>query len=108
MFIITPDMGEPGDRSQDRLFASFRCECGYHARATLLNWNTRKLYCAAFETKDSEGETVPNKEYMHAESEEEAKTNFWASHSPLSVHLVGIAPVVGYYALDKAERKLTV
>jgi hypothetical protein len=110
MFVITPDMGEQADNPHDRLFNMFRCECGLTAKVVLKNWDTRKLYCAAFETLDSRCRVIANKEYMHAESEEEAKRNFWAAHPQTDryIKLVGIAPVIGYFATDKAERKLTV
>ena len=110
MFLVTPEMGEQGDRPYDRIFPAFRCECGLIAKAVLLDWGKKTLYCAAFETRDPNGKLVANKEYMHAESEEDAKKQFWAAHPQMDVwvHLVGVAPVIGFFALDKAERKLTV
>lgn len=114
MYVLLPDMGEPSTNPKDRTLSSIRCNCGLIARAILRDWNKRILYCAAFETRDSDGNLTPNKEYMHAESEQDAKTQFWASHPPSNppsnfwINLIGIAPVVGYFALDKQEKKLTV
>ena len=110
MHILTPDMGEQGDNRVDRVFPCMRCPCGLVARAVLRGWDTRNLYCAAFETLDSRCKVVANKEYLHAETEEEAKRNFWAAHPQTDryIKLVGIAPVIGYFATDKQEKKLVV
>jgi hypothetical protein len=111
MFILTPDMGEQGDRREDRVFKIFQCDnCGLTARIILRDWDSRKLYCAAFETRDSKGNIVANKEYLHAESDEDAKRQFWGAHPQMDrwIHLVGIASVIGYFTTDKTEKKLTV
>ena len=110
MFILLPEMGEPTDKPQNRLLSSWHCECGFTARAILLDWNKKTLYCAAFETVDLNGKLVANKDYMHAESEADAKEQFFALHPPMDrvVKLVGVAPVIGFFALDKQEKKLTV
>ena len=86
--------------------------CKFGCRAILKDWDKRKLYCVAFETRgkgNEKGETIEShKENHHAEYELEAKVFFWAQHGAEVTHVVGIAPVVGFFAKDKAERKLIV
>jgi hypothetical protein len=87
--------------------------CKFGCRVVLKDWDKRRLYCAAYETRGSgkdKGATIENhKEYLHAENETEAKVFFWAAHGDGKVtNLVGIAPVVGFFAKDKSERLLIV
>lgn len=84
-------------------------KCQFGCRIVLKDWDKRKLYCAAYETRD--GDTLkPHKEYLHAESQEEAVKFFWAAHKVGEIsNLVGIAPVVGFFAKsEKDERTLIV
>jgi hypothetical protein len=79
-------------------------KCMFGCRATLKEWDKRKLYCAAFETHENNVLNT-HKQYLHATDEVEGKKFFWAQYNPLEVHLVGIAPVVGFFA--KSEKDLT-
>jgi hypothetical protein len=88
-----------------------RCrKCHFGCRAVLKDWDKRKLYCAAFETRDGDS-LKPHKEYLHAVDLEEATRFFWAQHPRLGEvsNLVGIAPVVGFFAKsEKDDRTLVV
>jgi len=96
---------ELGDGKPSAEYVCRQCRFGCHC--ILKNWDRRRLYCAAFETRD--GDTLkPHKEYLHAEDEIEAKHFFWSSHGAEVTNLVGIAPVIGFFATDKRERKLIV
>jgi hypothetical protein len=79
-------------------------ECQFGCRIILKEWDKRKLYCAVVETWEN-NELKTHKQYLHATGEDEAKKFFWAQYSPLKVYLVGIAPVVGFFA--KSEKDLT-
>lgn len=84
-------------------------KCKFVCRVVLKNWDKRRLYCAAYETRD--GDTLkPHKEYLHAVDEAEAKRFFWAAHKVTEVsNLVGIAPVVGFFTQsEKTDRLLVV
>ena len=83
-------------------------ECQFGCRVVLKEWDKRKLYCAVFETwKDNILKT--HKHHLHAIDEAEAKKYFWAQYSPLTVHLVAIAPVIGFFAKsEKDDRNLVV
>ena len=82
-------------------------KCQFGCRVVLEKWDQRKLYCAAYETRKGES-LEPHKEYLHAEDDAEAKKFFWSQHGAEVTHLVGIAPVVGFFAKDKNERFLVV
>jgi hypothetical protein len=78
-------------------------------RVILKDWDKRRLYCAAYETRD--GDTLkPHKEYLHATDDKEALKFFWAQHKLSEVtNLVGIAPVVGFFTQsEKTDRILVV
>lgn len=86
----------------------YRCGgCDLVCRIILKDWDQRKLYCACYETRDGDS-LKPNKQYMHAITEEEARFYFWAQHKSEVTHLVAIAPVVGFYAQDKDAKHLIV
>ena len=83
-------------------------QCEFGCRAILKDWDKRKLYCAVFETWQN-NELKNNKQYLHAINEQEAKKFFWAQYSPFTVHLVAIAPVIGFFAKsEKDDRNLVV
>lgn len=85
----------------------YKCACGLICRIILKDWDRRKLYCACYEIiqgKDIE----PNKQYLHAVTEDEARHYFWAQHAPSITHLVAIAPVIGFFAEDKDAKRLIV
>jgi len=100
-------------------------KCKFGCRIVLKNWDKRKLYCVAYETK--KGDTLEaHKEYLHAEDEVEAVKFFWAQHGGqvrvatgneqldrivrdgTITNVVGVAPVVGFFANPKNERMLVV
>ena len=77
-------------------------ECKFGCRVILKEWDKRKLYCAAFETWENNDLKI-HKQYLHAVNETEAKKFFWAQYSPLNTHLVGIAPVIGFFAKSEKD-----
>jgi len=83
--------------------------CRYVYKPIFRNWDTRKLFCAAYESP-TEDSVKAHKQYLHAQDLAEAMKFFWAQHSVAEVSkLVGIAPVVGFYVPDgKNDRKLVV
>ena len=83
-------------------------QCLFGCRIILKEWDKRKLYCAVYETWEN-NELKTHKQYLHAITEPEAKKFFWAQYSPFSVHLVAIAPVIGFFAKsEKDDRNLVV
>ena len=111
--LIHKDMGEKADDLKDLILDEWRCYgCDYHCKAHILDWDKRKLYCAAFETAPDgpSGSIVAHKEYLHAESTEDATVQFWAGHPVTDgiTNLVGVALVIGFFVVDDQGRKLTV
>ena len=108
---ITPDMGAKGeDIPIDLVLKQWHCnKCHFQCRVILKDWDKRKLYCAAFETV-VDGVLTANKEYMHAESVEDATGQFWNGRIAADnvVKLVGVALVIGYFVQDDQGRKLSV
>jgi hypothetical protein len=85
----------------------YKCACGLICRIILKDWDRRKLYCACYE--DIRGNDIrAQKRYLHAITEDEARCYFWAQHNPATTHLVAIAPVIGFFAEDKDEKRLIV
>lgn len=108
--LLHKDMGEKADDPKHMKLAQWHCDsCGYECSPVILDWDRRKLHCAAFETIQ-DGKVIPHKEYLHAESIQEATAAFWAGHPPSDkiTKLVGVAPVIGFYVLDNEGKKLTV
>lgn len=97
------------DRGDAAAELRYQCTgCQFVCKAVFKDWDRRKLYCCAYESATPSG-IKANKEYLHAESEEEARNFFWAGKKAGEVsNLVGVAPVVGYIPVDKDERKLVV
>lgn len=109
--IVPGSFDVPMDNGHGKPNADFQCQaCGLVCRLVLRRWDTRKLFCAAYETRA--GETIAaHKEYLHAVDLEEAQKFFWSQHTPILevTKLVGIAPVVGFHVPDgKNDRKLIV
>jgi len=77
-----------------------QCKCGLLFTAKLLDWDKRRLYCVAYETFRGL-EIVPHKEYLHAETDVQARYFFEQGHVRERYNIVGIAPVVGYFADEK-------
>lgn len=87
--LIQYDMGtvENGVLKLERL----QCrKCRHLCHARLLQWDTRKLYCIAYEILHADGTATLRKEYTHAEGRPEALATF--------VHGTG-------YQLDHVECK---
>jgi hypothetical protein len=84
--------------------------CHLLCRIILLEWDKRRLYCAAYETMGGDGKVIANKEYMHAESESEARVQFWNGRIAADnvIRLVAVGPVIGYFVQDKTGGKLNV
>lgn len=107
--IIGEGFNPPTELGDTKPLPELHCsQCQFGCRIVLKDWDKRRLYCAAYETRD--GDTLmPHKEYLHAENDAEAKKYFWAQHTVAEVtNLVGIAPVIGFFAKSKDERKLIV
>lgn len=106
--LLTRDSGELGDNPANQVLPAFGCRgCGLVARVTLAGWNRWKLFCAAWETFEG-GRVTPHKEYFDAEDVADARKQWEMGHVGESVHLVGIAPVIGYRVLDSKGKKLAV
>ncbi len=108
---LLPDMGEKSaDIPTDQVLKQWHCDkCHFECRVILKDWDKRQLYCAAYETLVNDVLTA-NKEYMHAESVQDATNQFWNGRIEADnvVRLVGVAPVIGYFVQDNAGRKLSV
>lgn len=97
---------ELGDTKPSPEMFCRKCKFGF--RAVLKEWDKRKMYCACYETKTRDSFDT-HKEYLHAADEAEAHKFFWAQHKPHEIScLVGIAPVVGFFAKDDNARILVV
>jgi hypothetical protein len=105
---IPADFNPPKELGDGKPVHEYVCEsCKFVCNLVLKEWDKRKLYCICYETR--KGDSIePHKEYMHAETELEARRYFWAFHGSEVTFVVGIAPVVGYFPTDKNERKLIV
>jgi len=108
---LQPDMGvKAEDVPINQVLDNWHCnKCQFRCRVILKDWDKRKLYCAAYETLVN-GELTANKEYMHAESVQDATTQFWNGRIEADnvVRLVGVALVIGYFVQDNEGRKLSV
>jgi hypothetical protein len=102
--LIPHEMGETIEKGARRL-NQLRCECGFTCHAILEDWDLRKLFCVAWESYDSNGKVIPQKDYMHATSSEEAIFFFEQSHIGMRYHIVGAAPVIGYFARSEKNEK---
>lgn len=83
------------------------CVCGLVFTAKLLDWDRRRLYCVIY-TRGAVGQGLsPNleKEYLHAESREQAIWLFSQGHLDHAYHLVDAAPVFGYFAKDTPDNR---
>jgi len=105
--VVLKDTGEKAGRPIDQLFKNWHCQCGHVCHAVLLEWDKRKLYCVAYETFEGT-KVIPHKEYLHAESDVDAKAQFWGGHSKENIHMIDTAPVIGFYVLDKDGKRLAV
>jgi hypothetical protein len=71
----------------------------------------RKLYCIAYEFKVSPGVWDADMVYMHGDTAEEIRLQFFRSNAPelmREIRIVGIAPVIGYFVEDKQGEVLSV
>lgn len=111
--MIPEGFNPPKDKGDTVPLPEMHCrQCKFGCRVILKQWDKRRLYCIAYETRGigkDKGLTIQeHKEYLHAENELEAKLFFWAAHGKEVTNLVGVAPVVGFFAQDKNERILIV
>jgi hypothetical protein len=105
---IPENFDPPKELGDGKPTHQFMCrQCKFVCNLVLKQWDRRKLYCACYETKRGDS-LATHKEYLHAVDDEEAKKFFWLTHGPEVTNLVGIAPVVGFFAEDKTEKKLLV
>ena len=110
-FFVLHDMGEKAeDLPLNLVLKQWLCgKCHFRCRAILVDWDKRILYCAAYETM-VDGVLTANKAYMHAESIEDATSQFWNGRIAADnvVSLVAVAQVIGYFVQDNQGRKLSV
>lgn len=88
-----------------------KCQCGFLFTAKLLEWDKRRLYCVVYEVPDyTKNVARMKKEYLHAESREQAIWMFLQGHLDRPYRLVDAAPVFGYFAneKDKDRKNLSV
>jgi hypothetical protein len=94
-------------------------QCGFFCHARLLSWDTRKLYCIAYEALDKiTGLPVPNdkgelvrKEYTHAQDRSEAFTCFVEVRKHYGrFRVVDVGEVIGFWGKesDKDQTELSV
>lgn len=86
-------------------------KCGRFVHGRLLEWDNRKLFCAAYEIlkgePGKETEVIPRKEYMHAHSREEALaffvsgTGYLLDQALQRWRLVDLAIALGYFGQEK-------
>ncbi len=91
--------------------------CGLRCHARLLQWDTRKLYCVAYERLHDDNTSTLVKEYMHAEGRPEALAMFMngiayqlENIQKVSWRLVDAGLAIGYFGQesDKDLKNLTV
>jgi len=98
---------------------AFQCrQCGHLCHARLQSWDTRKLFCIAYEAVGEDGAAIPNsdgelvrKEYTHAISRQEAFTCFVEVRKTLGrFRIVDVGEVIGFFGkeTDKNQTDLTV
>jgi len=78
--LIPWDMGET-DNGALKLPSLCCRKCGFFCHARLQEWDTRKLYCVAYELigiRDNKPIATGRKEYLHAQSREQAISFFIA------------------------------
>jgi hypothetical protein len=73
--LIPYDMGEVDNGALQ--LQEFQCAgCGMLCHPRLVDWDTRKLFCVAYELTRADNTTFIRKEYLHAESREQAIAYF--------------------------------
>ncbi len=99
---------------------SLRCAgCQFRCNARLLHWDTKKLFCIAYEVLDKDGQVIPGddgrgvrKEYTHADSRSDAAFCFIEvrKHHVQRFRVIDVGPVVGFFGSesDKDQKELTV
>jgi hypothetical protein len=113
--LIPYDMGEVENGAL--ALTAFQCaKCGLICNARLLEWDTRKLYCVAYEIIRPNNTAVGRKEYLHAESREQAiayfcnGTGYQLDHvSKQKWRLVDAAVAIGFFGQrsDKDQKILS-
>lgn len=91
-------------------------QCGFLCHARLLGWDTRKLYCIAYEIIGADNIPKLEKEYTHAETRNEAFQYFVETGKARAVaakvrfRVVEVGEVIGYFGKesDKDQKVLTV
>ena len=106
---ISSKFDPPKEYGHTKVLPELHCrQCNFGCKVVFKNWDQRRLYCACFETLDSNQDVMPNKEYLHAEDHAEAHKYFWAQHGREVINLVGIAPVIGYFPVNPKSDKILV
>lgn len=108
--ILTSDIVETDNVDHVGVMPLLRCsQCPFSCRAILEKWDTRRLYCVAFETRVGD-EIRPNKEYYHGDSQVDVAEQFYNGHlmDHNIINIVGIGAVIGYFVDDKEGMKLHV
>jgi hypothetical protein len=100
--ILTSDIVTDDKVEHVGVLPILRCaKCPFACEAILESWDTRKLYCVAYETQS--GDTIRgNKEYFHGDSAQDVNEQFWAGHwhDKTIINVVGIGLVIGYFVDD--------
>jgi hypothetical protein len=105
---ISSQFNPPKEMGDTKPLPELHCrKCNFGCRIILKNWDKRRMYCACYETLDANQNVLTHKHYLHAEDEIEARKFFWAQQAPLAViHLVGIAPVIGFFTAKANSDKI--
>jgi transcription elongation factor Elf1 len=106
--IIPESFNPPKELGDTKPLPELFCrKCKFGCKVILQNWDTRKLYCACYETCVG-GKFHQHKEYLHAEDELEAKKFFWAQHGSEVSTFIAIAPVIGFFTKNPKDDRVLV
>lgn len=108
--LFTRDQIEVDGVNHTAVLKLFRCaNCPLVCKAVFEEWDRRKLYCVAYETRSPNGVIVANKEYNHAVDQQDAQHQFIEGHrgDPI-VRVVGVALAIGFFVNDTKGDKLSV
>lgn len=115
--LVTTSMGSVVNGVNE--LEGYACRCGFRCNARLTHWDTKKLFCIAYEILDKDGFVIPGddgqgvrKEYTHAESRQDAAFCFIEVRKchVQRFRVIDCAPVIGFFGSesDKDQKVLTV
>lgn len=82
--------------------------CKFVCNPTLLQFDRRKLYCAAFERFLPNGTVEGIKEYYHGIDKDDVLLQFNQGHPETNIKIVAIGVVIGYFVDDDKGNELHV